>query len=95
MNAPPLLGSLCHVATVCQGGASVGRSRSPDRVRVEPDRVEEQTHEHQGALDLLRNLVLKGRVVLGDALFCQREICQQVLDSRGDDLMAAKGKQPT
>ena len=58
-------------------------------------RVEEQTNEHQGALDLLRNLVLKGRVVLGDAMFCQREVCQQVLDSEGDYLIAVKGNQPT
>ena len=58
-------------------------------------RVDEKTNEHKGALDLLRNLVLKGRVVLGDAMFCQREVCQQVLDSEGDYLIAVKGNQPT
>ena len=58
-------------------------------------RVEEKTNEHKGALDLLNNLVLKGRVVLGDAMFCQREVCQQVLDSEGDYLIAVKGNQPT
>lgn len=57
-------------------------------------RVEEKTNEHKGALDLLQNLVLKGRVVLGDAMFCQREICQQVLDSEGDYLIAVKDNQP-
>ena len=58
-------------------------------------RVDEKTNEHKGALDLLQNLVLKGRVVLGDAMFCQREVCQQVLDSEGDYLIAVKGNQPT
>ena len=58
-------------------------------------RVDEKTNEHKGALDLLRNLVLKGRVVLGDAMFCQREVCQQVLDAEGDYLIAVKGNQPT
>ena len=58
-------------------------------------RVDERTNEHKGALDLLRNLVLKGRVVLGDAMFCQREVCQQVLDAEGDYLIAVKGNQPT
>jgi len=58
-------------------------------------RVDEKTNEHKGALDLLQNLVLKGRVVLRDAMFCQREIGRQVLDSEGDYLIAAKGNQPT
>lgn len=58
-------------------------------------RVDEKTNEHKGALDLLQNLVLNGRVVLGDAMFCQRELCQQVLDAEGDYLIAVKGNQPT
>ena len=58
-------------------------------------RVDEKTNEHKGALDLLRNLVLKGRVVLGDAMLCLREVCQQVLDAEGDYLIAVKGNQPT
>ena len=58
-------------------------------------RVDEKTNEYKWALDLLQNLVLKGRVVLGDAMFCQRELCQQVLDSEGDYLIAVKGNQPT
>jgi hypothetical protein len=27
-------------------------------------------------------------------MFCQREVCQQVLDSEGDYLIAVKGNQP-
>ena len=57
-------------------------------------RVDEKTNEHKGALELLKNLVLKGRVVVGEAMFCQREVCDQVLDAEGDYLIAVKGNQP-
>ena len=40
-------------------------------------------------------MVLQGRVVVGDAMFCQRELCQQVVESGGDDLFAVKDNQPT
>jgi hypothetical protein len=58
-------------------------------------RVDEETNEHKAALDLLQTLVLKGRVVVGDAMFCQRDVCQQILDSGGDYLLAVKDNQPT
>jgi hypothetical protein len=57
-------------------------------------RIEEQTNEAKTALELLCNLVLKGRVVTGDAMFCQREVCQQVLDQGGDYLFVVKDNQP-
>jgi hypothetical protein len=58
-------------------------------------RVDEKTNEHKGALSLLQNMVLKGRVLVGDAMFCQRDLCQQVLESKGDYLIAVKENQPT
>ena len=58
-------------------------------------RVSGQTNEHKAALDLLQTLVLKGRVIVGDAMFCQREVCRQILDSGGDYLLAVKDNQPT
>ena len=57
-------------------------------------RVDEKTNEHQAALQLLRNLVLNGRVVIGDAMFCQRDLCEQVIDSGGDSLISVKENQP-
>lgn len=57
-------------------------------------RVDEKTNEHKAALELLRELVLHGRVVVCDALFCQRDVCQQILDSGGDYLVAVKENQP-
>jgi hypothetical protein len=57
-------------------------------------RVDEQTNEHKSALELLQTIVLKGRVIVGDAMFCQREVCQQIIDSGGHYFFAVKGNQP-
>jgi hypothetical protein len=55
----------------------------------------DKTNEHKAALGLLQGLVLEGRVVTGDAMFCHRDFCQQVLDARGDYLVFVKENQPT
>ena len=52
------------------------------------------TNEAKTALDLLKTIVLKGRVVTGDAMFCQRDLCQQIVDSGGDYLFVIKDNQP-
>jgi hypothetical protein len=57
-------------------------------------RVDEKTNEHKAALPLLKEMVLRGRVIVGDAMFCQREVCQQIVDSGGDYLVAVKENQP-
>lgn len=56
--------------------------------------VHEDTNEAKAALQFLQRLVLEGRVVVGDAAFCQRDVCQRVLDSGGDDLVLVKDNQP-
>jgi hypothetical protein len=56
-------------------------------------RMDEHTNEAKAALDLLRTLVLKGRVVTGDAMFCQREICTEVIDQQGHYLFVVKDNQ--
>ena len=56
-------------------------------------RVDEKTNEHKAALELLQRMVLEGRVIVGDAMFCQRELCQQVLESGGHYFLAVKGNQ--
>ena len=55
----------------------------------------EHTNEHKAALRLLEGLVLEGRVVTGDAMFCQRDFCQQVMDAGGDYLVFGKDSHPT
>jgi DDE_Tnp_1-associated/Transposase DDE domain len=60
-----------------------------------PNGGEEKTNEHKAALRLLEGLVLEGRLVSGDAMFCQRDFCQQVIDAKGDYLVFVKDNQPT
>jgi predicted transposase YbfD/YdcC len=44
---------------------------------------------------LIDRIDWQGRVLTGDALFCQRHLCQQVLDAGGDYLLTVKANQPT
>ncbi len=44
---------------------------------------------------LIKRVDWQGRVMTGDALFCQRNLCQDVLDARGDYLLIVKENQPT
>jgi predicted transposase YbfD/YdcC len=44
---------------------------------------------------LLARIDWRGRVLTGDALFCQRHLCEQVLDAGGDYLVTVKDNQPT
>lgn len=56
--------------------------------------VDPATNEAKAAVELLKSLVLKGKVVVADAMFCQRDVCQQILDSGGDYLVTLKDNQP-
>jgi hypothetical protein len=53
-----------------------------------------KTNEHKTALALLRSLVLKGRLITGDAIFCQRDLCQQIVDDDGHYFFRVKDNQP-
>jgi len=44
---------------------------------------------------LVARVAWAGRVLTGDALCCQRQLCQQVLDAGGDYLLVVKENQPT
>lgn len=57
-------------------------------------RVNEKTNEAKAALELLRTLVLKGRIITGDAMFCDRQVCQEVIDSGGHYFFVVKDNQP-
>jgi hypothetical protein len=52
------------------------------------------TNEAKTAVDILKTIVLKDRLVTGDAMFCQRELCEQIVDSGGDYLFVVKDNQP-
>lgn len=44
---------------------------------------------------LIARIAWPGRVLTGDALFCQRHLCQQVIEAGGDYLLLVKENQPT
>jgi predicted transposase YbfD/YdcC len=56
--------------------------------------VADKTNEIPVALDLLRQLVLEGRVVTMDALLTQRPIAQQIVEAGGNYVMVVKENQP-
>ena len=45
------------------------------------------------ALKLLEKLDLRGKVVTGDAMFCQKAICKTIIDGGGDYVFTVKGNQ--
>ena len=53
-------------------------------------RVDEKTNEHKGALELIKTLVLESRVITGDAMFCQRDLCQEIRDRGGHYFFVVK-----
>jgi Transposase DDE domain len=60
-----------------------------------PNGGENKTNEHKTALRLLEGMVLEGRLITGDAMFCQRDLSQQVIDAQGHYLWFVKANQPT
>ena len=57
-------------------------------------RVDATTNEHKAALQLLGLLPLRGRVVVGDAMFCQKDVCRAVVGEGGEYVLLAKDNQP-
>ena len=58
-------------------------------------RVDAKTNEHKAALELLGVLPIKGKVISGDAIFTQRDLCAEVIKGGGDYILPAKDNQPT
>lgn len=56
-------------------------------------RVQSTTNEHKAALQLLGVLPLTGKVVVGDAIFCQRDLAEQVVEQGGDYVFIVKENQ--
>jgi hypothetical protein len=56
--------------------------------------VPTDTNEHKAALELLKTIVLEGRVITADAAYCQRDVCRQIVDSGGHYLVLVKDHQP-
>lgn len=55
----------------------------------------DKTNEHKAALRLLSGMVVEGRLITGDAIFCQRDLSRQIVAGDGHDLWVVKDNQPT
>jgi hypothetical protein len=58
-------------------------------------RVDAKTNEHKAALQLLDILPVRGNIISGDAMFCQRDVCAAIIASDGDYVFTAKDNQPS
>lgn len=56
--------------------------------------ISRDTNESKTAYDLVRRLVLTGKLIVGDAAYCQREICETIVEKDGDYLVTVKQNQP-
>ncbi len=55
--------------------------------------IDEKSNEITAIPALLKTLQLKGAIVTIDAMGCQKEIAQKIIDGKGDYCLAAKGNQ--
>jgi hypothetical protein len=53
-----------------------------------------ETNESSVALELVRRLVERGTLIVADALYCQRDLCEAVIKKEADYLVTVKGNQP-
>jgi hypothetical protein len=58
-------------------------------------KVDAKTNEHKAALQLLGILPVKGNIITGDAMFCQRDLCAAIIDAGGDYVITVKDNQPS
>lgn len=58
-------------------------------------RVDAKTNEHKAALQMLGILPVAGTIFVGDAMFCQRDLCAKIVEGGGDYLFFVKDNQPS
>ena len=87
--ADPPTGVVQTLSAVCHGSGLV--------IAQEPiqHRGDKAQAELSVAPQLIARLNLQGRVLTGDALYCQRSLCQQIVAAGGDYLFVVKANQPT
>ena len=86
--------TMCLLTRVDQ---ATGRVLSQSPVDI-GDGEKKGTNEHKTALTMLKALVLEGkltgRLIVGDAAFCQRDICRTIDEAGGYYLLDVKENQP-
>lgn len=54
----------------------------------------DDTTEAKTVLPMLRELVFEGKVFIGDAAYCERNLCETIVEQQGDYLVLVKDNQP-
>ena len=54
----------------------------------------DKTNEIKAAVELLKAVPVKGMIITGDAIFAQKEICQDIRNQGGDYVFTVKDNQP-
>ena len=57
--------------------------------------VGRKTNEHKAALQLIGLIPITDKTITGDAMFCQRDLSEEIIDRDGDYLWQVKDNQPT
>ncbi|MDY0002822.1 MAG: ISAs1 family transposase [Polyangia bacterium] len=100
-----LTGQLAVDGKTVRGARKTGQAKSPVHLVsalacdaglvVGQVRTEEKSNEITAMPELLRMLSLHGTLVSSDAMGCQVDIAQTIVDQGGDYLFGLKGNQPT
>ena len=64
------------------------------RIVLDQIPVDAKTNEHKTALELLKIIPIKDKVIMGDAAFCQRDLSRQINRKKGDWVWPVKDNQP-
>jgi len=86
---------VCGILTGARGYTAIAEWIQRTGFVLSQQEVDGKTNEHKGALQLLKTIVLKGRLVTGDAMFCQHDLCQQIVDDGGHYFFVVKDNQPS
>ena len=57
--------------------------------------VEDKQNEITTAKKLLFHIPIEGNIITGDAIFCQKELCNEIKEKSGEYLFTVKGNQKT
>ena len=52
-----------------------------------------ETNEYKAALELLDKLDLRGKIITGDAMFANKDVCHKITEKGGDYMIAVKDNQ--
>ena len=100
-KAEHVLSAFCSSLQTVLGHRRISRIRLSDRTsRLHPRHVVSKASRSKGleipdALKLLERLDLRGKIVTGDAIFCQKSIAAKIVERGGDYVFPVKDNQKT